>query len=1191
MAIPGISGAGASHSLLAQLGSTVTHGVRKALTPLGAASTKTVGDPVAVPAGQRPGVVKAPVNVRTPGLNLIEAAVQQAAPATDPRSGLVKVPLTHHEAVVQRQDLVSKATNSDLSLGQLTTMIADPAADPAVIHAFGLERDTNKAAWEAVPVAFAHEFRLASGRKDSPLDGSDPAFAVANQPDNYIASLDFDPAFRDKIVFHARLGAQLDVTPIDAAVLEELEHDYVAPIIDRLQAGDTGGAITLLEDVEDMLLSDPLVTRTDGTLDPYAAQVMSEWLYGEALVPVYQQVAGQAPSWLDLTARNSDRGERAQNVTAEMLRLAQVLPGEDAAGAVLASKGIWQPVIEDDLMAAITEPGGQGFDDAVGDFNETFDIVARAPNGEEALGAMGDSFVAAWGSPAASTTPNSDILASALGDAVGEGRGGHLAVELIGRFQRDNALDGLVMIDHLGRGIQVMHENGLEHLNTAAFEQEQLLNIIGEFASLAAPVAPGELDLPALELELALRKYLDSTDQAAVHAALAVDADALNYKHLVEALSGLSLDNETVSAPIDAAVGLFTAEEQESGLSLHGFYASNPAVQGAIVEDHRTVADVLELRDDDAWRAGLPLGPNDGAAWLLDPQTHAVPRNLRFAANTLRDPTYGIPALKGTPWPGGVTMFGLAALQGADATVKSFDAGKPWDAAISGTRTLSFGTLSHISSSYPYSPIARSAMRTAAFGELLVADAIQLVKNHREGADTAQWVIDSVSFGGSAAITSFAGADLLLKNGVGIAADGSKTQLGTRLLGATRLGGVGGIIYVATALARYQKSRVDASNRFETAEQRQALSFIGSLGPDGSLKPVFETSTFEDHDVKVGPPRWRGEGRIEYRGLSAEAVDALLNSNGDSRSPHNAIEGIAAFAEAKGVAPRDLLLAWGGPDAEVSPTQFEAFAVAALDVDPRNSGVCDDFVWSRWRARMSDMSGFIGGKAADITPAEAKALLDYLDSSGVYSAGTGWDMDKLGVLLGTRQPGAADQVPPESTRAIAIDVVSSMNDSPGIMPPQSADELELWLEWQGGYPEVRAPIRGSGVYGGDPNSITADQLGPLPDLTPPGATSPRPAGEAAAPNVDSDPLLTQPFVAVDGSIEDFSNFGEIAESVAVSRFGADASTEEFLRTLDHLYELNPQFDRSRADGRLTRTPGEATRDPDLILDGEEIRIN
>ena len=95
----------------------------------------------------------------------------------------------------------------------------------------------------------------------------------------------------------------------------------------------------------------------------------------------------------------------------------------------------------------------------------------------------------------------------------------------------------------------------------------------------------------------------------------------------------------------------------------------------------------------------------------------------------------------------------------------------------------------------------------------------------------------------------------------------------------------------------------------------------------------------------------------------------------------------------------------------------------------------------------------------------------------------------------------------------------------------------------------------------------------------------------ATAEVDRDPLLSDAFVVVDAESKGVSSFEAIARSIAVSRFGVNPSSDEVQGVLDRLYELNPQFDRSRADGRLSLVSGEATRDPDLIYPGEEIRIN
>ncbi len=936
--------------------------VRKTDTPPSAPAT---GGAAVAPAG----------SVRSAELPIPVTAATTPAIA-DTGATVAEKPTTHTEAVAVRNELIDHAMSADFDVAELGKMIEDPAADPAVIGAWGLARKDSEQSWDAVANGFAQEIALAPRRDPGGIEGSDPAFGASNQPTNYVedvlANEAFDPVFEDKIAYYARLGAQIDLTPVTAETFSGLEGEYLDPIEEHLEAGETEEAIGLLEALDKTLGNDPVVTDAlkpdlDGTVDPDKIETFQTWK-DTALEPIYAELSAQAPGYIADIAGTSSREQRPERVMSGVSRLVNVLPDDRVADVVEATEPTWGPVIEDDLMFSVQEAGNAaGFHAAVGDTVEIYDRLARSPDAEEALGRLGDAIVAAWDDQYAAGNSDTYLLATEIGQAVGVRQGAFLAVDRINRFADGGRLDDYDrMVASLADGIEVFGDSAISNLVTAGADQEQILRIAQNFANLSTEPGPGQLDLTELELRLALQNHVDRHPEIYDHVQ-EVNRDAVAYKRLLEALAGLSLEAQVgpaVTGPLEDSLRQFTASD-EGGFSVQDFYAGTPSVQHELQQDAKRLGELLDRSDAPVFQPGALSDAVPGSDWLeylADPLTHGVPRNIRFAANTLKDPKYGFPGIRSDapPWKGGVTLFTAAGLQSGYLSVDATSKGHFLEGLQRASQGFAFSTLSAASSSdAALANFKAPYWRVLAFGSLLVASTVQLVRDYTSLApvDREKLIIDWVSEAGGAALTLEASARFA-------ASKLPPTSSALRpLLAVTRLSGwVGALIYAGTSIALYQYQRVSASNRFENADQREALAYFGSLQADGTPKPIIETSTRVDHDPEVGPADDVGSDRIVYRGLPVESVDILLNNDSDTDQPQNALGGIAALAETKGIAARDLVLSWYGPDSELSHEEQQSFALAALSVDPTKSGLSGEF---QRRIRQNEIGSGNGKSASD----------------------------------------------------------------------------------------------------------------------------------------------------------------------------------------------------------------------------------
>ena len=847
---------------------------------------------------------------------------------------------TYEEAVAKRNTLTWRGQESDFAVAELSALAAEPAADPEVINALSVAVAQNQADWNNVISAFAAEYAL---NPESVPTGTDPI-------DDYIgglADVGFAAMFEAKILHHARQGvAQSLAAEVTQNELDKLGDTYIAPIHAALDEGDVGGAIELLEELQDHIADDPLMiglmnaARVDPAISETVLEVES--FLNDALAPIHSRLLRLAPRYLDLTARNADDAHRPQRVIHELLRLANVLPPELDGRLVVDTAPIWQPVVEDGLMSAYWLGNLEGFDAAVGDYAEFFDSLCRSPGAEGALEMLADSAEHVMGQKLTVSSFGAHPFSDRLGQAAGEGRGAFLAVELINRMAAaERREDAFSLANELAAGVAELHERNLDSLAGLAVQQEQVDRIIESFIAFRGTPAPGELDLTALELELALANHLNDAP-GYLEGMATVDKDALGYKRLLEALSGLESEAEVpqITGPLKFALQGYLSADTESGLSLQSIYLSNPAVGLELASDTTWLPEVAHLLDE----PGI-------VDWATHPLTHAMPRNIRFALNTLRDFRDGVPGAtvpEAKPWlPGGVVLFGGASVQQGATSIEAFADNEKLKGIRTGLQAGSFGLLANASRlDKAWLGWKTPTVRWAAFPMLLASDLVQLAIDARTpNTDGAQIAMDVLATTGSAGFSIYAGAERLALLRAG---EGGKVVVGMLPRAA---GWYGAVVYAAISVARYQYERVKASNRLENADQREALSFLGSLGPDGQLNPLIESSSHSDHDPKIYEGTPRSPEDIAYHGLPAEAVDILLNNSGNPADPVSALPALAAYAEHKGVNPRDFLFSWFGTDSPLSAEQQATLVEAAFGVDPQASGVSDEFLRSNRRRR------------------------------------------------------------------------------------------------------------------------------------------------------------------------------------------------------------------------------------------------
>ncbi len=416
----------------------------------------------------------------------------------------------------------------------------------------------------------------------------------------------------------------------------------------------------------------------------------------------------------------------------------------------------------------------------------------------------------------------------------------------------------------------------------------------------------------------------------------------------------------------------------------------------------------------------------------------------------------------------------------------------------------------------------------------------------KEGYDT----VDSLRTGRQIEAAGY--ALMTLSSGVGLA-----KALGVAAAGGP-VGWAAAALYIVGAALVYQGQRVHASNRFENVDARRFLSHIGSIDPaTGLLRDPHSSSEAKDHnpdyfDFEVGDEQ--RDDRIVYRGISANAVDELMNNSSDPSDPLVAAPALGELAHRHGISGRELVMTWFD---QLTPEQQKhlpplTFSVDLDDPDLDHDSVRLDYFYD---ASKDNLLGTLAALevAGEITETQREELENFL--AGEYRNLNPYaDDDSYDALDGISAEqfhdwivNGGDNLPER------IDLVASIYME---NQPQTVAELDVMLETIG-YPPI-------------PDAELAD----LPDV---------PVPEAAQPERFFEPYVVQPGDSI----------WSIAEQVAAE---TGMTTEQ---ALAHLYEQNAslaspnrQFDPDRADsdffsGHASNNP---LRDPDLVHPGDRIVI-
>jgi hypothetical protein len=860
------------------------------------------------------------------------------------------------------------------------------------------------------------------------------------------------------------------------------------------------------------------------------------------------------------------------------------------------------------------------FDGITANFAQVGDVLANTPGGDQALVEMAEIFA---GHFSADNLIGLGTLSTALGEqAISNRHGAFLAVEVANQLVADGkTVEADILLESYRRGTAQLTEQSQATLDEFVANRDELnhymLNFPGAVQDPAQGSAPGEIDVRSLELQDAMNGYLNDHPEVVEQDAellTQIDRDAYDLWSAIGAIGSLSNEARALEhgQRIEEPLNGFLDEQQNPGVAQ--IYAATPSVQAQWAQG---TALALQNADGAQTTATVPEQQHGMLEQLADQQSFwAIPRALRgvidasgLGGNTVNESTTGSTGFRAVAFRGtGIGLYGYSALASwADAAgvgrdnLNNLDV---WAAQLNATAytgqtarvsaqllTASFSgnqslravldvgkNLGPGSSMFPTYRAGQTLIVAPLRGVFVAADAFTLasdITQGRSGPYGSRYLADGMILAGDAGML-VAGLGSAGYFGAGTAAaaaagTGWVPVVGWIGAGATLLGVAG----------KYAIDRVEQANRYETTDQRRFLAHFGSRDDAGVLRPFTQTtevSSADSHNVEVrtiaqGGPR---PGEIVYTGLSADAVDELMNH--DSSGDHSAIPVLDAYAAANGIDPRNLYLDWYN---NLTHDQRKELPVAGFGVEPDAQGnyargFTDESMIGGWSEAWRSFEQFAEDSGVSIE--QRNAIIGYTNEYGLYQQDdpntlemegdgyTTYDPDAIRVLLGLQDPPAGQPAPSQevvqSARAVmANEIYGSLEHG---FRPRTLDEFGLWMDIHG-YPGLPA----------------ASTVGSLPEKPVP--------SEPAIPSAQPQPP-TSGQAALDNTytVRPGDSLWSIAKR---STQGLDV-----LQLIAHHNAQNPageaDFDPQRADNHFftPQAPGDTRRDPDLIHPGEEIYL-
>lgn len=1173
-------------------------------------------------------------------VELVDASISEAR-TTEPESV--------NEAAWQRNAAIWDAQDADYAYALADRAVAElPSSTPHYVRDDLVQRRDEARAlaeqsWAAVESAFATEYRLVVEPYQSLVDQEGPLADYKAR----VLDLDFDPVYADRIRMAARVEPATDpIGPLTDERIDEVVTPYVQRVERAYLDGGNPAALDEIEAVraeiqEDAALS-PEGDRTPLTVQADRLLILTNEMETR-LQRTYEVIRSDAADHLLDIRADSDHDEISANVSAALARYVQLLPSDQLVPLMQDTEHVWSPMIRENYRLDVMGAQGTGEDNPTANFARITDALVLVDGGYEIIEQISADFATILAFDQENDIiPTGQFIPQSFQAMLEEGAGYYLALEMTSIVNRQNEHQGEFLMDMINDSLARYTESARARVDEQVEHRAEYYRIIDEFSEInqtppGRTYEPGTTPVGEMELENALIEYIETnpdfvTTDSELGEAIALDGQRLFHAQLAFEM----LDDETAS--------LNGAQESIERL---GNIWSDDTANGGLAPVY--LSSVYLLSDMDtmlrqAEAAGNISNSQGADNSLLSPaQTfHNIVKRTSIGSLPRLDFWFNL---------GGVGSFLLSAQTNLDTARADDSSGL--QAAIAG---LQAGRFSVYAGRDSWMLISRLA---AADGELssyrvfesthprlynLLNTRINQLGVALDAANLIRVGLDIQASG-----ESHLSPDSLFQ--YGIAANNlvaNSLLLGTTMYGsgATTLGGAstasfftGPALPIALALiaggalASYQYNRVKAANRFETAEIRQALSHIGSLNNDGSPRPIQQVSSFQDHgpSIRIWEPGMSIEDLIDYRGLSANAVDELLNNSSDPDDPRSAMAQISALAAEYGMTGRELLLYWydnKAMDDPLSNNEQKELPPAAFGVDLTAEGISDESLREVWQIYPGSYSWHemiqTSGLKSDQVFEDANALIEYIlendvieyrdpPQGDIWSAPTEqFDLDKVRAILdlGELQPGQAPV--PAAVRRGAEQFMAGLEIDHGFRP-DSIDGLNYWLRING-YPEIEArptvtlsePVRpavepvvllhseppGIGLPPGQPGSPdepTAE------DILIPGVDTP--------PEIIDEPPLNEPPDAPEPPDEVDSGPAVQAYTVQpgdtlwaiAARHGALESVDELIRF--HNQQLPddsagaPRFEPAAVDGSWP--PGAASaaiRDPDLILPGDIIYL-
>ncbi|MFK7963858.1 MAG: hypothetical protein AB8C46_07815 [Burkholderiaceae bacterium] len=1145
-------------------------------------------------------------------------------------------PVNVSEAGWQRNWAIWTAQDADFALAQAEQALIDlpsnvpDSAQQAAQEQAAVARIMADASWQRVEQTFATEYRLVADQ-NRPLSLTiDPVSEHRRQ----ILAQGFDPAFANRI----RLAAQTAPAPREIPALTEEQIDAtVVGYVDRVEQawldGGNEAALNELLAINEQIIDDPILSVGGASNAPNVQAerfITVQTQLQEALAPIYERITQEAPDHLFEVRQDAEFTEVALDVSEMLLLYSEALPPVDFSTVMTENRDLWTAVITEDYRREV-QYTSTAQTDATQNFALIADSLALNHGDYWMVQEMGQAFASLWVPDL--ETDSALWIPNSFDSMLQDGRGFYLAIETANGLNPKDPSDpnyleipydgtAEMFVEMIGRHVDRMTQSASNRIIEQAEGREEFYRIVSEFSDVNAMPSnrafePGSIDVGSMELENALVEYVDTNPEFQESDAALTAEIALDGQQLMHARLALEMLDESLSA---------TENGQEVIDRLNQFWMTDPANGGygaAYAQSAPLLADASALLAQIEDIESL-AGAVDGATLQSPAQALFGLTGKRLLGNVQADGK-----LFALGMIGSYVLYGRSQLEVAtdeDASLAQ--------RTLAGVNTGRFGLqagreiwkLNYELTRFNAVLDANEYMQTHAprtfhvlnsgMGALAVAtDTANLI---RVGVDIQRgteghFSNDSLIQYGLAGLNLTANSLFLgstLYQTAGVRFGGS--ALAASLFGT---GGWAGPIawgmFAVGGLAQWQYSRVQASNEFETANIRQALAHIGSLGDDGNLRPIVEMSEFKDHNPDVMPYvlGMETDGLIAYRGISANAVDELLNNSSDPKDPQSSLDVLSVLAQQNGMTGRELIMSWY--DGLLSNDEQKELPPAAFGVDLDATGFSDESLRDVWRTHPTWIQDVLTTAAiAEIDEDLVRATIDYIYENDVifsYSDDFGnliteLDTDRLRPMLGLGELQPGQSPVPADVRDGATAIMAGFNIQSGYRP-DSLDGLNYWLSLNQ-YPPIT------------PRTAVAPQVPVRPEVAPIQMVEPEVTTELEPTTPPTDPSdLTDPVDSIDPvtptetadeppQIDTVQPEPELVAYVVKSGdtlwalAGPNANMEE-VQALIELHNRRARerggdsivFDPTQIDGQFDRNVSNENRDPDLIRPGEVIYLS